>query len=53
LEKTPIGDNTENPINHPVVFDGKDQAYIDVSEGEGISIHVEMRSHVILTHDID
>jgi hypothetical protein len=32
MEKTPVADNVENPINHPVVYDGKDQAYIDVSK---------------------
>lgn len=31
MEKTPAGDNEESGIQHPVVYDGKDQAYIDVS----------------------
>jgi hypothetical protein len=31
MEKTPVGDNSETGIQHPVIYDGKDQAYIDVS----------------------
>jgi hypothetical protein len=31
MEKTPVGDNAETGIQHPVIYDGKDQAYIDVS----------------------
>ena len=48
MEKTPVGDNEESGIQHSVIYDGKDQAYIDVSRlNRKIFILLAPKKHTI------